>query len=171
MVLQGVGGFSSHKRDGLRELFSANVGGPVTALPVMGVFLTMFKKRVLALYLTLCVGGTLVLERSFAYPAALLRQAGVDPEAPRIALLLDGVERLRGRRWFPVSPPELDRAGIDPQEIGCCYIGSESHPYAVKPSGTVVAEAVGVTVRLPRRTAAVPRRGSRRPRRDEVRAR
>jgi error-prone DNA polymerase len=29
-------------------------------------------------------------------PAALLRQAGVDPEAPRTALLLDGVERLRG---------------------------------------------------------------------------
>ena len=37
------------------------VGGPVTALPVMGVFLSMFKKRVLALYLALCVGGTLVL--------------------------------------------------------------------------------------------------------------
>ena len=37
------------------------VGGPVTALPVMGVFLSMFKKRVLALYLSLCVGGTLVL--------------------------------------------------------------------------------------------------------------
>ncbi|MBW2374218.1 MAG: DNA polymerase III subunit alpha, partial [Deltaproteobacteria bacterium] len=29
-------------------------------------------------------------------PGVLLRQAGVDPEAPRIALLLDGVERLRG---------------------------------------------------------------------------
>ncbi|MCU0726508.1 MAG: hydroxymethylglutaryl-CoA synthase [Planctomycetes bacterium] len=37
----------------------------------------------------------------------------------------------------------LRRARIDPQEIGCIYIGSESHPYAVKPSGTVVAEAIG----------------------------
>jgi hydroxymethylglutaryl-CoA synthase len=39
----------------------------------------------------------------------------------------------------------LRRAKIDPQDIGCIYIGSESHPYAVKPSGTVVAEAVGAT--------------------------
>ena len=38
----------------------------------------------------------------------------------------------------------LKRAGIDPAEIGALYIGSESHPYAVKPSGTVVAEALGI---------------------------
>ena len=37
------------------------------------------------------------------------------------------------------------RAGIDPARIGALYIGSESHPYAVKPSGTVVAEALGAT--------------------------
>lgn len=37
------------------------VGGPVTALPVMAVFISMFKPRVLALYLTLCVGGTIAL--------------------------------------------------------------------------------------------------------------
>ncbi len=39
----------------------------------------------------------------------------------------------------------LRRARIDPAEIGCIYIGSESHPYAVKPSGTTVAEALGAT--------------------------
>lgn len=39
----------------------------------------------------------------------------------------------------------LKRAGIDPKEIGAIYIGSESHPYAVKPSGTVVAEAIAAT--------------------------
>ncbi|MBZ0264982.1 hydroxymethylglutaryl-CoA synthase [bacterium] len=37
----------------------------------------------------------------------------------------------------------LLRAGIDPTLIGALYIGSESHPYAVKPSGTTVAEAIG----------------------------
>lgn len=37
----------------------------------------------------------------------------------------------------------LLRAGIDPQEIGAVYVGSESHPYAVKPTGTIVAEALG----------------------------
>jgi hydroxymethylglutaryl-CoA synthase len=39
----------------------------------------------------------------------------------------------------------LQRAGIDPRDIGAVYIGSESHPYAVKPSGTVLAEALGAT--------------------------
>jgi hydroxymethylglutaryl-CoA synthase len=39
----------------------------------------------------------------------------------------------------------LLRAGIDPSEIGAVYVGSESHPYAVKPSGTVLAEAIGAT--------------------------
>jgi hydroxymethylglutaryl-CoA synthase len=39
----------------------------------------------------------------------------------------------------------LVRAGINAEEIGAIYVGSESHPYAVKPSGTVVAEAIGAT--------------------------
>ncbi len=39
----------------------------------------------------------------------------------------------------------LKRCGIDPAQIGAIYVGSESHPYAVKPSGTVVAEAIGAT--------------------------
>jgi len=40
----------------------------------------------------------------------------------------------------------LARAGdVSPRDIGAVYIGSESHPYAVKPSGTVVAEAIGAT--------------------------
>jgi len=39
----------------------------------------------------------------------------------------------------------LTRADIDPRRIGAVYVGSESHPYAVKPSGTVVAEAIGAT--------------------------
>lgn len=41
------------------------VGGPVTALPVMAVFISMFRKRVLLLYLTLCVSGTLLLAMTY----------------------------------------------------------------------------------------------------------
>ncbi len=37
----------------------------------------------------------------------------------------------------------LKRSGIDPTSIRAVWIGSESHPYAVKPSSTVVAEAIG----------------------------
>lgn len=43
------------------------------------------------------------------------------------------------------SKNALHRAGIDPREIGAVYVGSESHPYAVKPSGTVLAEALNAT--------------------------
>lgn len=40
------------------------------------------------------------------------------------------------------------RANISPLKIGAVYVGSESHPYAVKPTATVVAEAVGATPRI-----------------------
>ena len=37
----------------------------------------------------------------------------------------------------------LSRAKINPASLRAVWIGSESHPYAVKPSGTIVAEALG----------------------------
>lgn len=39
----------------------------------------------------------------------------------------------------------LARAQINPQEIRAVWVGSESHPYAVKPTSTIVAEAIGAT--------------------------
>jgi len=36
----------------------------------------------------------------------------------------------------------MRRVSVDPKDIGAIYVGSESHPYAVKPSGTIVAEAI-----------------------------
>ena len=40
----------------------------------------------------------------------------------------------------------LARAGnIDPALIRAVWVGSESHPYAVKPTSTIVAEAIGAT--------------------------
>lgn len=45
----------------------------------------------------------------------------------------------------------LLRAGINPKEIGAVYVGSESHPYVIKPTASIVAEAIDAT---PEMTAA-----------------
>ncbi len=37
----------------------------------------------------------------------------------------------------------MKRAGIDAQSLRAVWVGSESHPYAVKPTSTLVAEAIG----------------------------
>jgi len=39
----------------------------------------------------------------------------------------------------------MKRGEINGDNIGAIYTGSESHPYAVKPSSTIVAEAIGAT--------------------------
>lgn len=36
----------------------------------------------------------------------------------------------------------MRRVDVNSKDIGAIYVGSESHPYAVKPSGTIVAEAI-----------------------------
>ncbi|MEM2093717.1 MAG: hydroxymethylglutaryl-CoA synthase [Candidatus Bathyarchaeia archaeon] len=37
---------------------------------------------------------------------------------------------------------------VNPKSIGALYVGSESHPYAVKPTATIVAEAIEATPHL-----------------------
>jgi hydroxymethylglutaryl-CoA synthase len=39
-------------------------------------------------------------------------------------------------------------AGISPKTLGAVFVGSESHPYAVKPTATMVSEAIGATPHL-----------------------
>ncbi|MGP8158197.1 MAG: hydroxymethylglutaryl-CoA synthase [Thermoplasmata archaeon] len=86
-------------------------------------------------------------------PAEIGRVWGVDGEAMGLGLNV--------RRKSVPAPDEdtitistealrtaLVRGAIDPQQIGALYVGSESHPYAVKPSASVVAQAVGATPNL-----------------------
>jgi hydroxymethylglutaryl-CoA synthase len=49
---------------------------------------------------------------------------------------------------FEAAKNALRRGRVDPREVEALYIGSESPPYAVKPSATVIAEALGLSRRL-----------------------
>ncbi len=42
----------------------------------------------------------------------------------------------------------LARARIHAEHLRAVWVGSESHPYAVKPSGTIVAEAIGASAHI-----------------------
>jgi len=80
---------------------------------------------------------------------SIAKEWGSDPEALK-----------RGLQLFEKTVPGMDedtitisveaarnaikRTNINPKEIGALYIGSESHPYAVKPSGTIVIDALGI---------------------------
>jgi len=94
---------------------------------------------------------------------------GYGAYVPRFRITVDEIARIWGNDPVSIrnglgitekSVPDIDedtvtisveagrnallRAGIDPKSIGAIYVGSESHPYAVKPSGTIVAEALGI---------------------------
>ncbi|MFQ5709305.1 MAG: hydroxymethylglutaryl-CoA synthase [bacterium] len=76
-------------------------------------------------------------------------QWGNDPIAVKKGLLLEektvpGFDEDAITISVAAAKNALLRAGIDPREIGAVYIGSESHPYAVKPSGTVLVDALGI---------------------------
>ena len=76
-------------------------------------------------------------------------QWGNDPDAYKNGLLVQektvpGLDEDTITISVQATKYALQRARIDPQEIGAVYIGSESHPYAVKPSGTVLIDAIGI---------------------------
>jgi hydroxymethylglutaryl-CoA synthase len=79
----------------------------------------------------------------------IARQWGKDPAVIRKGLMLEeksvpGLDEDTITISVEAARDAVARAGIDPARIGAVYVGSESHPYAVKPSGTVVIDALGI---------------------------
>src|SRR3972149_10608121 len=79
----------------------------------------------------------------------IAKQWGADPEAIKRGLILyektvPGQDEDTITISVEAARYALQRARIDPQKIGAVYIGSESHPYAVKPSATILIEALGI---------------------------
>ncbi len=86
--------------------------------------------------------------------ANIARIWGSDPE--RLKGLLEeksvpGPDEDAATMAVEASLRALAVAGINPLLIGAVYVGSESHPYVVKPTASIVAEAIGAT---PEMTAA-----------------
>jgi len=95
------------------------------------------------------VGYGAYIPRNRITSEEIARQWGKDPGTIQRGLLLKeksvpGLDEDTITISVAAARAALDRAGIDPQLVGALYIGSESHPYAVKPSGTVVADALGI---------------------------
>jgi hydroxymethylglutaryl-CoA synthase len=95
------------------------------------------------------VGYGAFIPRNRITSEEIARQWGKDPATIRRGLLLEeksvpGLDEDTITISVAAGRSALVRSGIDPKRIGALYIGSESHPYAVKPSGTVVIEALGI---------------------------
>jgi hydroxymethylglutaryl-CoA synthase len=95
------------------------------------------------------VGYGAYIPRNRIRTEEIARQWGRDPATILAGLLLEeksvpGLDEDTITISVAAGRAALERGGVDPGRVGAVYIGSESHPYAVKPSGTLVAEALGV---------------------------
>lgn len=70
---------------------------------------------------------------------------GGDGDAPIQEKAVPGPDEDAATIAIEAARNALSRAAISPAKIGAVWVGSESHPYAVKPTSTIVAEAIGAT--------------------------
>ena len=83
----------------------------------------------------------------------IARVWGKSPKHFREELLIDekavaGIDEDVATISVEASKNALNRASLNPKELGAVFVGTESKPYAVKPTGTIVAEAIGATPRV-----------------------
>ena len=70
--------------------------------------------------------------------------SGRDAELPIKEKAVAGLDEDTASMAIEAARNALARAQIDPQAIRAVWVGSESHPYAVKPTSTIVAEALNI---------------------------
>lgn len=88
------------------------IGGPVTAVPTMVLFWTIFKKRVFALYMFVCLAGTIIIAYGFQLTVFV---PGVDTGNE----LLRGVSALTGGSSLSLTKSGSDvRMVLDPGGTG-----------------------------------------------------
>lgn len=88
------------------------VGGPVTAVPTMVLFWTIFKKRVFFLYLSICLVGTFIISYAFQ---VFVFVPGVDTGNE----LLRGLDSIPGGNSAVISKSDRNvRMVVDPDEKG-----------------------------------------------------
>ncbi len=68
-----------------------------------------------------------------------------EDDSPIIEKAVAGLDEDAVTMAIEAARNALSRAGISAQQLRAVWVGSESKPYAVKPSGTIVAQAIGAT--------------------------
>ncbi len=79
------------------------------------------------------------IARIWGYDERVLESLGVVEKA------VEGIDEDAVTMAVEAAQNALRRSGINPNKLGAVFFGTESKPYAVKPSASIVAEAVGAT--------------------------
>jgi hydroxymethylglutaryl-CoA synthase len=81
----------------------------------------------------------------YRLPASEVSRVWTDGTAglPVIEKAVAGIDEDVATMSVEAARNALARAGVAPDQIRAVWVGSESHPYAVKPTSTIVAEALG----------------------------
>ncbi len=80
----------------------------------------------------------------------IAKQWGENPEIIKSGLMVEeksvpDLDEDTATMAVEAARAAIRRARVNPRDIGAIYVGSESHPYAVKPTATIVGAAIGAS--------------------------